>query len=165
MLRSSRGRLAVGIGTQPRHRVMSGGDADVLAPGHRVPPRAVAVSIVDPNRRANKQEEQASRERQQISQRIQELVLLAREIDPGLTEEEALVVVSAELRRLRGRTSQLETELAGLRRYRQVAKYNQHGVTERAGMGIRETSPIARDLVALKFSNCRRSSMAIAPAG
>ena len=88
----------------------------------------------------------AQRERQEISTNIQDLVTLARERDPGLTELEAVRMITTEVRTLRGRTSQLEHELQGLRRYSKVAKYNALGLTGIAGVGLKENSPIARAL-------------------
>ena len=95
---------------------------------------------------AKAREQQARRERQEISANIQDLVILAREHDPGLTEQEALRTITTEVRTLRERTSQLEHELQGLRRYSKVAKYSALGLTGIAGEGLKEYSPIARAL-------------------
>lgn len=95
---------------------------------------------------AKEREQLAQRERQEISANIQDLVTLARERDPGLTELEAVRMITKEVRTLRGRTSQLEHELQGLRRYGRVAKYNALGLTGIAGEGLKENSPIARAL-------------------
>lgn len=91
-------------------------------------------------------EQQAQKERQAISEKIQNLVTLARERDPDLTELEALRAITSEIRSLRERTSQLHQELEGLRRYSKVAKYNALGLTGIAGEGLKENSPIARAL-------------------
>ena len=95
---------------------------------------------------ANAREQQARRERQEISANIQGVVALARERDPGLTEQEALRTITTEVRTLRERTGQLEHELQGLRRYSKVAKYSALGLTGIAGSGLKENSPIARAL-------------------
>ena len=95
---------------------------------------------------AKDREQQAQRERQEISERIQSLVTLARERDPDLTEQEALRTITKEIRALRERTSQLQLELEGLRRYSKVAKYSALGLTGIAGEGLKENSPIARAL-------------------
>ena len=94
----------------------------------------------------NEREQQARKERQEISEKIQNLVTLARERNPNLTEQEALRTISAEVRTLRERQSQLEHELQGLRRYSRVAKYSALGLTGIAGAGLKENSPIARAL-------------------
>ena len=95
---------------------------------------------------ASARERQARLERQEISVNIQDLVTLARERDPSLTEQEALHTVTTEVRTLRERTSQLEHELQGLRRYSKVAKYSALGLTGIAGEGLKENSPIAHAL-------------------
>lgn len=41
---------------------------------------------------------------------------------------------------------QFENDLEGLRKYSQVAKYNERGVTERIGYGLVESGPMASDL-------------------
>ena len=97
-------------------------------------------------RTAKEHEQLARRERQEISANIQDLVTLARERDPGLTEQEAVRTVTTEVRTLRERTSQLEHELRGFRRYSKVAKYSALGLTGIAGEGLKENSPIARAL-------------------
>ena len=95
---------------------------------------------------ADEREQQAQEERREISLKIQELVFLARERDPSLTEQEALRKITTEVRTLRARTSELEDELQGLRRYIKVAKYNVLGVTGTAGVGLKESSKISRAL-------------------
>ena len=80
-----------------------------------------------------------------IDQGVQELVDLARERDPGLTEQEALNEVIVELRALRKRTSVNQAELQGLKRYRVVAELNGFGLSGRVGpgSGLSETSAIS----------------------
>ena len=56
-------------------------------------------------RAAEERERQAKKERQAISTDIQDLVRLAREGDPSLTEQEALRAVLTELRNLREKAS------------------------------------------------------------
>ena len=97
-------------------------------------------------RAGKEREQQAQKERQEISEKIQNLVTLARERDPNLTEQEALRTISTEVRTLRERTSQLENELQGLRQYSKVARYSALGLTGIAGPGLKENSPIARAL-------------------
>ena len=95
---------------------------------------------------AEAREQQARQERQEISADIQDLVTLARERNPSLTEKEALRTILAELRTLRERASQYEHELQGVRQYSETAKYNVLGLTGIAGAGLKENSPIARAL-------------------
>ena len=52
----------------------------------------------------------------------------------------------SELHEEQERTSQLESELQGLRQYSKVAKYNALGLTGIAGAGIKENSPINQAL-------------------
>ena len=59
-----------------------------------------------------------------IDHGVVELVELARERDPMLTEQEALENIGSEVRALRGLTSNLERELEGLKRYGSVAMLN-----------------------------------------
>ena len=94
-------------------------------------------------------EEQEQQERiARIDQGVVELVKLARERDPNLTEQEALRHISTEVRTLRGRTSKLERELEGVKRYGSVAELNAFGLSGkiRAGSGLKETSSISRAL-------------------
>ena len=84
------------------------------------------------------QEEQERAAR--IEEGVQELVTLAGERDPTLTEQEALREISTEIQTLRERTSELEDELKGVKRYASVAKLNMIGLTGRAGAGIRESN-------------------------
>lgn len=97
-------------------------------------------------RAASEREQQARKQRQEISEDIQELVTLARERDPSLSEQQAIRVITAEVRMLRERTSRLANELQGLRRYSKMAKYSALGLTGIAGEGLKENSPIARAL-------------------
>ena len=95
---------------------------------------------------AQEREQQAQKERQAISFYIQDIVTLARERNPALTEQEALRTVSTELRNLREKTSQLEHDLDGLRRYNYIAKYNVLGISGKYGKEFKESSPISRAL-------------------
>ena len=95
---------------------------------------------------ATAREQQARVERQEISANIRDLVTLARERDPGLSETEALRTILTELRTLRERTAQHERELQGVRQYSEIAKLNVLGLSGRAGAGLKEDSPIARAL-------------------
>ena len=97
-------------------------------------------------RAAEERERQAKKERQAISNDIQDLVRLAREGDPSLTEQEALRAVLTELRNLREKASQLEHDQHGLRRYIHFADFNAFGLTGIAGKGLKETSRIASAL-------------------
>ena len=97
-------------------------------------------------RAANEREQQATEERQEISAKMQVLVTLARENDPDLTEQEALRKITTEVRTLREQTSQLKQELQGLRRYREMAKYDVLGLKGIGGAGIKENSPINQAL-------------------
>ena len=97
-------------------------------------------------RAAQERGQQAQKERQAISIKIQDLVTLARDRDPSLTELEALHTVSTELRNLRENAFQLEDELHGLRRYMHFAEFNAFGLTGKAGKGLKETGRIARAL-------------------
>ena len=90
-------------------------------------------------------QEQEDRERLAgIEDGVATLVKLAREEDPTLTEQEALREVSAEIHTLRGRTSELERELEGVKRYSSVARLNMFGLKGEAGAGLKETSALSR---------------------
>ena len=94
-------------------------------------------------------EEQERHERiARIDQGVVELVKLARERDPNLTEQEALRNIGKEIRSLRGRASKLERELDGVKRYGSVAKINAFGLSGKygPGSGITETTPLSRAL-------------------
>ena len=97
-------------------------------------------------RAAQGREDQAKKERQAISIDIQDLVKLAREGDPSLTEQEALRTVLSELRILREKSSKFEYELQGLRRYSDMAKHNAFGLAMGAGEGLKENNPIGNAL-------------------
>ena len=100
----------------------------------------IAVSVVDGavmwHTHGQEQEEQERAAR--IEEGVQELVKLARERDPTLTEQEALREIIGEIQTLRGRTSELERELEGVKRYGSVAKLNMIGLTGKAGDGLHE---------------------------
>ena len=81
-----------------------------------------------------------------IEEGMQELVKLARERDPTLTEQEALREVIEEIQALRGRTSELERELEGVKKYGSVAKLNMIGLTGKAGDGIHESNWVLPEL-------------------
>ena len=104
------------------------------------------VELARVERATQEREQQAQKERQTISIKIQDLVTLARDRDPSLTELEALHTVSTELRNLRGKASQLEHDLDGLRRYSYIAKYNVLGISGKYGKEFKEISPISRAL-------------------
>ena len=94
-------------------------------------------------------EEQERHERiARIDQGVVELVKLARERDPNLTEQEALTKIGKEIRSLRGRASKLERELDGVKRYGSVAKLNGKGLSGRVrpGSGLTETTSLSRVL-------------------
>ena len=94
-------------------------------------------------------DEQAQKQRiERIDQGVVELVRLARERDPSLTEQEALREIGSEVRSLRERTSKLERELEGVKRYGDVAKLNGLGLSGRIGpgSGLKETTAISRVL-------------------
>ena len=80
-----------------------------------------------------------------IDHGVVELVKLARERNPNLTEQEALGNIAAEVRALRQRTSELDRELDGVKRYGNVAELNAFGLKGLAGYGLRETSPTLTD--------------------
>ena len=92
-------------------------------------------------------EEQTLQQRMaRIDEGVTELVTLARERNPGLTEHEALNEVIEELLTLRERTSGLALELQGLKRYSSVAELDAFGLSGMAGLGLKETSAISRVL-------------------
>ena len=90
-------------------------------------------------------EQRARQERHEIAQRIGNLVHLARERDPNLTEQEALRQIGAEVHTLRKKTSDLEQELRGFRRYNNVASLGVLGLPDKlkAGSGITMTSRLS----------------------
>ena len=83
-----------------------------------------------------------------IDEGVVELVKLARERDPTLTEQQALREIGSEVRTLRERTTKLERELGGVKRYGAVAKLNGLGLSGRIGpgSGLKETTAISRAL-------------------
>ena len=94
-------------------------------------------------------QEQALQQRMaRIDEGVEVLLGLARERDPSLSEQEALNAVIEELRTLRNRTSGLELELQGLKRYANVAELNAFGLTGivAPGSGLRETSALSMAL-------------------
>ena len=91
-------------------------------------------------------EEKARTERKEISEEIKELAALVGAIDPRLTDEQALSRIGLEILRLRERTSELEDELDGLRKYRSVARLNVLGLSGTAGAGLTESSALSRAL-------------------
>ena len=88
----------------------------------------------------------AQEERRGISTSIADLVILARQRDPELSEQQALTEISTEIRALREETAELESEVTGLKRFSDVAKLNARGVRGIAGLGLTESSPISRAL-------------------
>ena len=110
----------------------------------------IAVSIVNGgvtwHLHSEEQEQQQRIER--IDQGVVELVNLARERDPTLTEQQALREIGSEVRTLRERTSKLEHELEGVKRYGEVAKLNGLGLSGRIGpgSGLKETTAISQAL-------------------
>ena len=93
-----------------------------------------SVTVRDTHGQEQEEQERAAR----IEEGVQELVKLARERDPTLTEQEALREIVGEIQALRGRTSELEgSELEGVKRYGSVAMLNMFGVKGEAGAGLR----------------------------
>ena len=92
-------------------------------------------------------QEQEERERAvRIEEDVQTLVELARERDPTLTDQEALKEIGTEIQALRGRTTELENELKGVKRYGSVAKLNMVGTSGKAGDGIGESNSVLPNL-------------------
>ena len=91
-------------------------------------------------------EEKARTERQRISDEIKQVASLVGALEPGLTDQEALTEIGSEIRRLREQTSELEGDLDGLRRYRNVAGLNLLGLTGKYGAGLKESTPLSRAL-------------------
>ena len=94
------------------------------------------------------QEEEERERSARIEQDVQILVKLARERDPNLTEQEALREIRTEIKSLREKSSALERELEGVKRYGSVAKLNGFGLSGKvqADSGLSETSAISRAL-------------------
>ena len=88
----------------------------------------------------------AQEERRQLSTSVAELVTLARQRDPSLTEQQALSEITVEVRSLRQQAVQLKSELGGLKRYSSVSKLNARGLTGIAGVGLKESSALSRAL-------------------
>ena len=95
---------------------------------------------------AKQREEKARTERKRISVEIKQVASLVGSLEPGLTDQEALTEIGREIRRLREQTSELEADLDGLRRYRNVAGLNIFGLTGKYGAGLKESSPLSRAL-------------------
>ena len=92
-------------------------------------------------------EERARKERTEISQRITELVQLAREVDPNLTEQAALKRLISEIRALRDKTSDLSRDLIGFRQFSNVAELNAYGQGKlRGGDGVIITTALSKVL-------------------
>ena len=92
-------------------------------------------------------QEQEERKRvTRIDQGVQTLVKLAREGDPTLTEQDALREVGEEIPVLRRRTSELERQLEGLKKYGSVALLNMVGTSGKAGRGLTESNSVLPDL-------------------
>lgn len=95
---------------------------------------------------AQEGEEKARTERKEISEEIKELAASVGAMDPRLTDEQALSRIGLEILRLRERTSELEDELDGLKKYRSVARLNVLGLSGTAGAGLTESSALSRAL-------------------
>lgn len=91
----------------------------------------------------------AQEESRLLSTSIGELVTLARQRDPNLTEQQALAEISVEVRSLREQATQLGSELEGLKRYSSISKLNVLGLTGTAGVGLKESSALSRALEGL----------------
>ena len=98
--------------------------------------------------RSHSEEQERQQRIARIDQGVVELVKLARERDPNLTEQQALRNIGKEVRSLRGRTSALEHEVEGVKRYGSVAKLNGFGLSGKygPGSGIRERTQLSRVL-------------------
>ena len=84
--------------------------------------------------------------RQRIEAASQNVVDLMRERYPGLTEQEALDRVDEELRGLRARSEELESELDGLRMYGDVSTLGLDGIPSMIGDGLAWDSPLSQAL-------------------
>ena len=84
--------------------------------------------------------------RQRIEAASQDVVDLMRERYPHLTEQEALDRVDEELRGLRARSEELESQLDGLRMYGDVATLGPDGVPSMVGDGLAWDSPLSQAL-------------------
>ena len=85
-------------------------------------------------------------ERQNIAGSVQQVVDYMLELDPTLTEQQALDRVVAEFDDLRELSADLEDQLAGLRRYSDVAELNALGDPGVAGLGLSYSSALTRAL-------------------
>ena len=91
-------------------------------------------------------EEAARQERAELSAAIHDVAGLLGDLEPGSTDQEALREIGNEIRRLRDRASELEDDLEGLRRYREVAALNLFGLTGKYGAGLKESTALSRAL-------------------
>ena len=87
--------------------------------------------------------------RQRIEAASQDVVDLMRERYPDLTEQEALDRVDEELRGLRARSDELQSELDGLRMYGDVSTLGLDGVPSMVGDGLAWDSPLSQALEGL----------------
>ena len=85
-------------------------------------------------------------ERQNIAGSVQQVVDYMLELDPTLTEQQALDRVVAEFDDLRELSADLEDQLAGLRTYSDVAELNVLGDPGVAGLGLSYSSALTRAL-------------------
>ena len=87
-------------------------------------------------------------ERQNIAGSVQQVVDYMLELDPSLTEQQALDRLVAEFHDLRELSADLEDQLAGLRRYSDVAELNALGDPELVGpgSGLRYSNALTRAL-------------------
>ncbi len=98
--------------------------------------------------RAERDVAAARLERQNIAGSVQQVIDYMLELDPSLTEQQALNRVVAEFRDLRELSADLEDQIAGLRRYSDVAELNAWGDTGLVGpgSGLRYSSALTRAL-------------------
>ena len=85
-------------------------------------------------------------ERQNIAGSVQQVVNYMLELDPSLTEQQALDRLVVEFDDLRELSADLEDQLAGLRLYSDVAELNAFGDPGLAGLGLSYSSPLTRTL-------------------
>ena len=85
-------------------------------------------------------------ERQNIAGSVKQVVDYMLELDPTLTEQQALDRVVAEFDDLRELSADLEDQLAGLRTYSDVAELNALGDPGVAGLGLSYSSALTRAL-------------------
>ena len=108
--------------------------------------------------------EQANQQRvARIDEGVTKLVSMAREQNPTLSEQDALNEVVKELRTLRGRTSELQFQLQGLKRYGSVAELNVFALKGMAGSGISESSPLSTALANAYVTTNRAGQQTIFP--